>query len=80
DIAARNCVITSKLQLKLTFPALTRGPNSHEYYKHHDQVIPLRWLPYEAVIDGEYSTKSDVYMFAATIWEVGHTFIALASL
>ncbi|XP_034837621.1 tyrosine-protein kinase-like otk isoform X1 [Maniola hyperantus] len=70
DIAARNCVITSKLQLKLTFPALTRGPNSHEYYKHHDQVIPLRWLPYEAVMEGEYSTKSDVYMFAATVWEI----------
>ncbi|XP_045457319.1 tyrosine-protein kinase-like otk [Melitaea cinxia] len=70
DIAARNCVITSKLQLKLSFPALTRGPNSHEYYKLHDQVIPLRWLPFEAVMEGEYSTKSDVYMFAATIWEI----------
>ncbi|CAH0718583.1 unnamed protein product, partial [Brenthis ino] len=70
DIAARNCVITSKLQLKLSFPALTRGPNSHEYYKLHDQVIPLRWLPYEAVMEGEYSTKSDVYMFAATVWEI----------
>ncbi|RVE41591.1 hypothetical protein evm_013760 [Chilo suppressalis] len=44
DIAARNCVITSALTLKLSFPALTRGPNSHEYYKHHDQVIPLRWF------------------------------------
>ncbi|XP_060807988.1 tyrosine-protein kinase-like otk [Amyelois transitella] len=70
DIAARNCLITSSLQLKLSFPALTRGPNSHEYYKHHDQVIPLRWLPSEAVLEGDYSTKSDVYMFAATVWEI----------
>ncbi|XP_050358008.1 tyrosine-protein kinase-like otk [Nymphalis io] len=70
DIAARNCVITSKLQLKLSFPALTRGPNSHEYFKLHDQVLPLRWLPFEAVMEGEYSTKSDVYMFAATVWEI----------
>ncbi|XP_072933956.1 tyrosine-protein kinase-like otk [Epargyreus clarus] len=70
DIAARNCVITSQLQLKLSFPALTRGPHSHEYFKLHDQVIPLRWLPFEAVMEGEYSTKSDVYMFAATIWEI----------
>ncbi|XP_053620687.1 tyrosine-protein kinase-like otk isoform X2 [Plodia interpunctella] len=69
DIAARNCVITSSLQLKLSLPALTRGPHSYEYYKHHDQVIPLRWLPSEAVLEGEYSTKSDVYMFAATVWE-----------
>ncbi|KAM3968910.1 LOW QUALITY PROTEIN: tyrosine-protein kinase-like otk [Aphomia sociella] len=70
DIAARNCVITSHLQLKLTLAALTRGPHSHEYCKRHDQVIPLRWLPSEAVLEGEYSTKSDVYMFAATVWEI----------
>ncbi|CAH4037439.1 unnamed protein product [Pieris brassicae] len=70
DIAARNCLITSQLQLKLSFPALTRGPNSHEYFKLHDQVIPLRWLPQESVLEGDYSTKSDVYMFATTIWEI----------
>ncbi|XP_059047933.1 tyrosine-protein kinase-like otk [Achroia grisella] len=70
DIAARNCVITSQLQLKLSLAALTRGPHSHEYCKRHDQVIPLRWLPSEAVLEGEYSTKSDVYMFAATVWEI----------
>ncbi|KAL0859971.1 hypothetical protein ABMA27_010287 [Loxostege sticticalis] len=70
DIAARNCVLTSTLTLKLSYPALSRGPDSHEYYKYHDQVIPLRWLPSEAVLEGEYSTKSDVYMFAATVWEI----------
>ncbi|KAL4704683.1 hypothetical protein ACJJTC_016627 [Scirpophaga incertulas] len=70
DIAARNCVITSSLTLKLSFPALSRGPDSQEYFKHHDQVIPLRWLPAEAVLEGEYSTKSDVYMFAVTVWEI----------
>ncbi|XP_050675418.1 tyrosine-protein kinase-like otk [Leptidea sinapis] len=70
DVSARNCLITSQLQLKLSFPALTRGPNSHEYHKLHDQVIPLRWLPQETVMEGDYSTKSDVYMFAATIWEI----------
>ncbi|CAH0697723.1 unnamed protein product [Spodoptera exigua] len=70
DIAARNCLITSKLQLKLSYPALTRGPDSHEYFKLHEQVIPLRWLPPEAVLESDYSTKSDVYMFAATVWEI----------
>ncbi|XP_028165993.1 inactive tyrosine-protein kinase 7-like, partial [Ostrinia furnacalis] len=70
DIAARNCVLTSTLTLKLSYPALSRGPDSHEYYKHHEQVIPLRWLPSEAVLEGDYSTKSDVYMFAATVWEI----------
>ncbi|XP_026324455.1 tyrosine-protein kinase-like otk [Hyposmocoma kahamanoa] len=70
DIASRNCVVTSSLRLKLSCPALSRAPLSHEYYKLHDQVIPLRWLPAEVVMEGEYSTKSDVYSFAATIWEI----------
>lgn len=70
DIAARNCVITSKLQLKLSCAALSRGPYAQEYYKLHDQVIPLRWLPLEAALESDYSTKSDVYMFAAAVWEI----------
>lgn len=38
-------MITSKLQLKLSYPALTRGPDSHEYYKLHDQVN-IYYIPF----------------------------------
>ncbi|XP_061724990.1 tyrosine-protein kinase-like otk [Cydia pomonella] len=70
DIAARNCTISSALRLKLSMAALSRGPDTAHYYKRHDQVIPLRWLPAEAALEGEYSAKSDAYMFAATVWEI----------
>lgn len=30
----------------------------------------MRWLPYEAVYEDEYSTKSDVYAFSVVIWEI----------
>lgn len=30
----------------------------------------MRWLPYEAVCEDEYSTKSDVYAFAVLVLEV----------
>ncbi|XP_063390142.1 tyrosine-protein kinase-like otk [Cydia fagiglandana] len=70
DIAARNCAISSALRLKLTMAAMSRGPDTAHYYKRHDQVIPLRWLPAEAALEGEYSAKSDAYMFAATVWEI----------
>lgn len=33
-------------------------------------MIPLRWLPHEAVFDDDYSTKSDAWMFACTVWEL----------
>ncbi|KAI8433596.1 hypothetical protein MSG28_015617 [Choristoneura fumiferana] len=69
DIAARNCCVTSQLRLKLTHAALTRGPDTAHYYKLHHQVVPLRWMPAEA-LEGEYSAKSDAYSFAATVWEI----------
>lgn len=72
DLAARNCLITSKLVAKVGLPRLTRDPYSQEYCKHANQIIPLRWLPHEAVYEDEFSTKSDVYAFAVVIWEIFH--------
>jgi PTK7 protein tyrosine kinase 7 len=36
------------------------------------QMIPIRWLPSEAAVEDEFSTKSDVWSFAVLIWEVVH--------
>ncbi|XP_050311657.1 tyrosine-protein kinase-like otk [Anthonomus grandis grandis] len=70
DLAARNCLITSNLVVKIGLPRMTKEPYSQEYCKHANQIIPLRWLPYEAVYEDEYSTKSDVYSFAVLVWEI----------
>jgi len=90
DLAARNCLITSTLVVKVGLPRMTKEPYSQEYCKHVNQVIfkffpilrfffngsfavqiiPLRWLPYEAVYEDEYSTKSDVYSFAVLVFEI----------
>lgn len=89
DLAARNCLITSTLVVKVGLPRMTKEPYSQEYCKHINQVfqavfssldsfftklfvqiIPLRWLPYEAVYEDEYSTKSDVYSFSVLVFEI----------
>ncbi|KAG5887633.1 hypothetical protein JTB14_030903 [Gonioctena quinquepunctata] len=70
DLAARNCMISSTLKAKIGLPRLTRDPYSQEYCKHVNQIIPLRWLPYEAVYEDEYSTKSDMYSFGVLVWEM----------
>ncbi|XP_056630465.1 tyrosine-protein kinase-like otk [Diorhabda sublineata] len=70
DLAARNCLISSLLVAKVGLPRLTRDPYSQEYCKHVNQIIPLRWLPYEAVYEDEFSTKSDVYAFGVLMWEI----------
>jgi len=31
---------------------------------------PLRWMPRETILSGEYTTASDVYAFAITCWEI----------
>ena len=72
DIAARNCLIASNLTIKISLPCMSKEPYQQEYTKHRNQVIPLRWLPYEAVYEDEFSTKSDVYSFACLVWEMFH--------
>lgn len=49
---------------------MDKHPFSNDYIVHKHQLIPVRWLPHEAVFDDEYSTKSDVWMFAVTVWEL----------
>lgn len=41
DLAARNCVVTSKLVTKVGLARLTREPYSQEYCKHMNQVNSL---------------------------------------
>ncbi|XP_044576463.1 inactive tyrosine-protein kinase 7-like [Cotesia glomerata] len=72
DIAARNCLISSNLSLKITMSCMSKEPYQQEYAKFRNQVIPLRWMPFEAVYEDEYSTKSDVYSFSCLLWEIFH--------
>ncbi|XP_063220526.1 inactive tyrosine-protein kinase 7-like [Bacillus rossius redtenbacheri] len=72
DLAARNCLIASNLTVKVSLSALSKDTYSKEYCKFRNHVIPLRWMPFEAVYEDEYSTKSDVYSFACLVWEVFH--------
>ncbi|XP_033223240.1 tyrosine-protein kinase-like otk isoform X2 [Belonocnema kinseyi] len=72
DIAARNCLIASNFTLKISMSCLTKEPYHQEYTKFRNNVIPLRWLPYEAVYEDEYSTKSDVYSYSCLLWEIFH--------
>ena len=78
DLGARNIIIhvhnDAEMFLKITHLGLdAQEPFLGDYCRHRHQLIPLRWLPHEAVFDDEYSTKSDVWMFACTVWELYHS-------
>ncbi|XP_050699477.1 inactive tyrosine-protein kinase 7-like isoform X2 [Eriocheir sinensis] len=70
DVAARNCLVTSSLQVKLAAPALTRDAYSTEYCTYRNQVLPVRWLAPEALLEEEHSMKSSVFSWAWLVWEV----------
>ncbi|XP_076442608.1 inactive tyrosine-protein kinase 7-like [Babylonia areolata] len=71
DLAARNVLLTSRLQLKVARPALSGDVYASEYYPLHQRMVPLRWLAPEAV--SEESAASgwwDVWAFGVFLWEV----------
>ena len=72
DLATRNCLISSGLRIKISNPGLSKDTYANEYHNFRNQVIPLRWLPPEAIFDDDYSTKTDVWAFAVLAWEVIH--------
>lgn len=61
-----------QISIKVGHLGMNVQPFGSDYCVYRNQTIPLRWLPAEAVLEDEYSTKSDVWSFAVTVWELYH--------
>lgn len=70
DLATRNILLTPGLDLKISNLSLCRDVYAAEYYPFHQQLIPLRWMAPESVLEDEFSTKSDVWSYGVFCWEV----------
>jgi activated CDC42 kinase 1 len=74
DLAARNIFLASYEQIKIGDFGLARMIDSDcDLYKTGTitgQSIPIAWCAPESLRRQEFSSSSDVWMFAVTIWEI----------
>lgn len=75
DLAARNCLVSSadpKEQIiKIGDFGLARKMYAHDYYrKEGEALLPVRWMSPESLVDGVYTSQSDVWAFGVLLWEI----------
>ncbi|XP_050972004.1 ephrin type-A receptor 5 isoform X2 [Labeo rohita] len=72
DLAARNCMLGDDLRVCVADFGLSKNIYSSNYYrqKNMDVNMPVRWMAIESLSDFLYTTKSDVWSFGVTMWEI----------
>ncbi|KAK4877691.1 hypothetical protein RN001_010197 [Aquatica leii] len=71
DLATRNCVVGKQYKIKVSDLGYGRTLYINDYCVLSGAVpIPLRWMAWESILLGKYSSKSDVWAFAVTLWEI----------
>ena len=72
DLAARNCLVSGRdptvRKVKIGDFGLARDIYKNDYYrKEGEGLLPVRWMSPESLIDGVFTTQSDVWLVTSLL-------------
>uniref|UniRef100_A0A8D2KUE8 Epithelial discoidin domain-containing receptor 1 n=1 Tax=Varanus komodoensis TaxID=61221 RepID=A0A8D2KUE8_VARKO len=71
DLATRNCLVGEGFTIKIADFGMSRNLYAGDYYRIQGRaVLPIRWMAWECILMGKFTTASDVWAFGVTLWEV----------
>jgi len=70
DIAARNYLVSDQNKIKLSDFGLAKQIEEENYYEKKEKMLPIRWCAPEVLLKRKFSTKSDVWAFGITVFEI----------
>ncbi|XP_038639931.1 leukocyte tyrosine kinase receptor [Scyliorhinus canicula] len=74
DIAARNCLLTCsgpKRTAKIGDFGMARDIYRASYYRKGGRaMLPVKWMPPEAFLEGIFTSKTDTWSFGMLLWEI----------
>ncbi|XP_048880676.1 epithelial discoidin domain-containing receptor 1 [Brienomyrus brachyistius] len=78
DLATRNCLVGGERdqvggerEIKIADFGMSRNLYAGDYYRIQGRaVLPIRWMAWECILMGKFTTASDVWAFGVTLWEM----------
>uniref|UniRef100_A0A8C9VQZ9 receptor protein-tyrosine kinase n=1 Tax=Scleropages formosus TaxID=113540 RepID=A0A8C9VQZ9_SCLFO len=71
DLAARNCMLNENMTVCVADFGLSKKIYNGDYYRQgRISKMPVKWIAIESLADRVYTSKSDVWSFGVTMWEI----------
>ncbi|XP_066294370.1 discoidin domain-containing receptor 2-like isoform X1 [Branchiostoma lanceolatum] len=71
DLATRNCLVGPRHSVRIADFGMSRNLYCADYYRIQGRaVLPIRWMAWESILMGKFTSQSDIWAFGVTLWEV----------